>query len=382
MSHSALSTTTTTATIPSLIPLQSLLGKPLEELKAWFLSQKLSSAQAIVLFRALHRRYLLEVKQIEGLGSRAQRVLEKLPSQALLSLAYQHHSQDGTLKLGWRLASGALIESVLIFAPKGRITVCLSSQVGCAVACPFCATGRMGWKANLRADEILAQYHESCRFSPTPVRNVVFMGMGEPLQNEKEVLKACKIFTEDQGLGLAKRKITISTSGIVPKIPEVWNANTAALAISLHATTDELRNTLVPLNKKWNLALLQQTLKGLQYRGHDHIMVEYLLLGGINDTPEDAYRLAKWCQAFPCKVNLLPFNAFPSSSYQPAPPEKVLQFQEILHQNGVFQTFRYSCGEDILAACGQLATAVKTSSSHQSLPKSSSSSNKAPFSGE
>ncbi|HYF52173.1 MAG TPA: 23S rRNA (adenine(2503)-C(2))-methyltransferase RlmN, partial [Planctomycetota bacterium] len=187
--------------------------------------------------------------------------------------------------------------------------------------------------------------------------NIVFMGMGEPLHNEEAVLRACRIFNENLGAGFSRRHIVVSTAGVGARIRPLYDSGVASLAVSLHATTDEVRDKLVPLNRQCNLAALRKILRDIPWRSRESLTVAYLLLDGVNDTREDARRLREWCEGLPAKVNLLEFNPFPGSTFKRASPEKLAQFRQWLHDEGLFNTHRRSRGDDVMAACGQLATA-------------------------
>lgn len=334
----------------------SIAGLPLADLKQWFVEAGLPAYQAVCVFRGIHRDGIIDLERIPEIGRKTREFLESQPTSPALTLLQKQESVDGTIKLSWQIPSGHSIESVIIPTYEGRVTLCVSSQAGCAVGCPFCLTSSMGLQKNLTSAEIVLQYLQGRTFSPRPIKNVVFMGMGEPLHNEHEVLQACRTLIDHFGAGLGKRKVAVSTSGVVPKIETFWNADICTIALSLHATTDETRNQLVPLNKKWNLKTLQKTFQKLTYQKHDKIMIEYVLLHEVNDTPEDAERLVQWCQGFPSKLNLLHFNPFPQAPYRASSLDRIARFQEILNRAGLFHTFRAPRGRDVSAACGQLAT--------------------------
>ncbi|MEK7487176.1 MAG: 23S rRNA (adenine(2503)-C(2))-methyltransferase RlmN, partial [Planctomycetota bacterium] len=330
-------------------------GIPLAELKKIFREADLPAYQAVCVFRGIHRDGIFELEKIPEIGRKTRQFLESQPFLQPLTLLQKQESSDGTIKLSWQVASGDVIESVIIPNEEGRVTLCVSSQAGCAVGCPFCLTSYMGLKKNLTSAEIVLQYLQSRPFSPRLIKNIVFMGMGEPLHNEQEVLQACRTFIDDFGSGLGKRKVAVSTSGVASKIETFWNADICNIALSLHATTDEVRNQLVPLNKKWNLKALQETFQKLHYKNREKIMIEYVLLHEVNDTPEDAVRLLEWCQGFPSKINLIHFNSFPQAPYRASAPDRIVRFREVLLSAGLFHTFRTPRGRDVSAACGQLA---------------------------
>lgn len=271
-------------------------------------------------------------------------------------------ASDGTVK--WLMGAGkGAIETVFI-PSHGRGTLCVSSQVGCALACTFCSTGRQGFDRNLSVAEILGQLRQARLRLKTidpagpGVTNVVFMGMGEPLLNYANVLKATQIMTDEWACTLSKRRVTISTSGVVPGIERMLADTEIALALSLHAPTDALRDVLVPINKTYPLARLMPAVIAYQKRIRRRIMVEYVCLEGVNDQPEHADALIRLLEDLPCKINLIPFNPFPGSGYRCSPRWVVKEFQERIHASHRPAIIRETRGEDIDAACGQLVGEV------------------------
>ena len=257
------------------------------------------------------------------------------------------------------------IEAVIIPTSK-RVTLCVSSQAGCAAACSFCHTGTMGLWRNLEAWEIVEQHRlassvwarecaESGMHGHGDISNIVFMGMGEPLHNEEHVARACEILGDAQGAGFAVRRLVVSTAGVGARIRPFWERGVGALAVSLHATTDALRDQLVPMNRQCNLSQLRQILLGIPWRKRESLTVAYLLLEGVNDSREDARRLVEWTAGLPAKINLLEFNAFPGSAFKRAGAERLNAFRHWLDEHGAFHTLRQSRGGDAMAACGQLA---------------------------
>ena len=274
-------------------------------------------------------------------------------------------SADGCVKFGFRLGDGNIIESVLIPEPD-RNTLCISSQVGCAMGCAFCLTGTMGFKRNLTPAEIvnqicgvrdylLAQPREQL-IGPDRVTNVVFMGMGEPLNNLENVLDSLSIVTEQKGLDLTPRRITVSTCGIVPKLRELGEKSPVNLAISLHAVDDETRRRLMPINDRYSIDELLDACRDFPMPKRKRIMFEYILLKGINDSDRDARELARKLSGIPCKINLLPYNESAGLPYQSPGMDRLLAFQQILLEAHYTVFIRNSRGADISAACGQLAT--------------------------
>ncbi|HEX3409526.1 MAG TPA: 23S rRNA (adenine(2503)-C(2))-methyltransferase RlmN [Candidatus Binataceae bacterium] len=273
------------------------------------------------------------------------------------SIAHPHvaRSKDGTRKMLLRLGDRAEIESVII-PTEGRTTLCLSSQAGCAMGCGFCATARMGLHRNLTASEILSQLMAARRElnAGETLTNYVFMGMGEPLANYPRLHRALTIMTSEWGLGISPRRITVSTVGLVPAMERLLTDFPVNLAVSLHATTDEVRDRIAPINRRYPLHQLIDACKALPIARRKRITFEYVMLAGINDSTDDARRLAKMLAPLRAKVNLIFFNPFPGSPFAPSSREQVEGFQAILHRGNLTATIRESRGRDIAAACGQL----------------------------
>lgn len=276
----------------------------------------------------------------------------ELPQWRIVS---ERRSADGTIKLAIDFA-GALVETVLIPGPR-RSTVCVSSQAGCTRSCTFCATATLGFGRQLRADEIVAQYLLASRLAPPdkPARNVVFMGMGEPLDNADAVLDAVAALTRTPAPSLSPAHVTVSTSGVVPGMKRLLQESGARLALSLNATTDDVRQRLMPHGRIWPIGALLDTLR--EHAGGRMVFVEYVLLHGINDGTDDAERLAGLLEDIPARVNLIPFNAFPSTSFRPPATAAVAAFQKRLASAGLRCVVRAPRGRDIDGACGQLALA-------------------------
>jgi 23S rRNA (adenine2503-C2)-methyltransferase len=263
---------------------------------------------------------------------------------------------DGTRKLLFALEPGRAIESVVIPEPR-RLTACISSQAGCAMGCEFCATARLGLQRNLTAGEIAGQLIAIRRLLDPGERlsNVVFMGMGEPLHNYDALLEAIEILTADWGLGLSGRRVTVSTVGLLPQLERLVRDTAVSIAVSLTATSDALRNRLMPVNRRYPLAQLIATCRSLPIAQRRRITFEYVLLAGINDTPADAARLVTLLHGVRAKVNLIPFNPFPGSGFTRPPQATIEQFQQRVLAGGLNATVRATRGRDIQAACGQLA---------------------------
>jgi 23S rRNA (adenine2503-C2)-methyltransferase len=272
------------------------------------------------------------------------------------AIARVQRSRDGTVKHLWRLVDGELVESVLIPA-KDRLTLCISSQAGCAMSCVFCATGWAGYRRQLTVGEIVAQFRGARRWAREaglgPITNVVFMGMGEPLMNRRAVMSALTLLNRAYGLGA--RRITVSTVGVVPGILELAaRPEQFRLAVSLHAPNHELRRRLVPLEEKYPLPELFEALRRFEEAGGRRITFEYTLIADVNDSPELAHELAGLVKEFPAHVNLIPYNPIPGPGWRPSPPARIKAFAEILEARGIPVTVREPRGRDIAAACGQL----------------------------
>jgi len=280
----------------------------------------------------------------------------------LPEVLHKQVSSDGTIKWALRIGGASAVEMVLI-PDRGRNTLCVSSQVGCMLDCTFCSTGKQGFNGNLSAAEIVAQVwiaNEELSARGEAVSNVVFMGMGEPLLNFDPVLAASSILMDDLAFGISKRRVTVSTAGVVPGIYELAKHTDVSLAISLHAPNDELRNTLVPLNRKYPIAELleacQHYVEGLGERRT--LTMEYTLIKGVNDQLEHARQLAALLRPVRCKVNLIPFNPFPASGFERPDPITVKKFQTYMMNAGYATMLRTTRGDDISAACGQLVGQV------------------------
>ena len=311
--------------------------------------------------------YQFGVDDFNAMSNFSKSLREKLVEVAEIKLpeiVTEQLSDDGTIKWLLRLDSGNSIETV--FIPEGsRGTLCISSQVGCALECSFCSTAQQGFNRNLTTAEIISQViiaNRALKCIPRNERvisNVVLMGMGEPLLNFDNVVAAMNIMLEDNAYGLSKRRVTLSTSGIVPALDRLKEVSDVSLALSLHAPNDELRNELVPINRKYPIKeLLAACKRYISGETKRKVTVEYVLLDGVNDKPEHARELVKLLKDFPCKVNLIPFNPFPNSGYATSSIEAIERFRNIVVKGGLLTTTRKTRGEDIDAACGQLAGKV------------------------
>lgn len=294
----------------------------------------------------------------------------ELPQRLDLSLpeVIKHHvSTDGTQKFLFNVGQGQSVEAVLI-PSEGRLTLCLSSEVGCNMACKFCYTAKQKLQRRLETWEIVGQYLAVSRHLPagTRIGNIVFMGMGEPLDNPEHVFKAIEIFHSPWGLNLSRRKITVSTSGIVPMIPLVTKSRTR-LAVSLNGVNDEVRSQIMPINRKWPLKdLLAACRKHCEESG-DKVTFEYVLLKDVTDSIEDARALYRLTKSVPCKINIIPFNEHPASGFHRPDEGRIVAFHQELMRLGAHVLRRKTMGRDIYAACGQLTTAVKAAAPVASL---------------
>ena len=301
---------------------------------------------------------------------------EKLKSQTEIyvpAVETDHLSSDGTSKWTFRLRGGNGIETVFI-PEKNRGTLCVSSQIGCALDCSFCATGRQGFNRNLTTGEIIGQVWLATQLlteKPATqnhrITNVVMMGMGEPLLNFNHLVRALNLMLDDNGYGLSKRRVTVSTSGVLPAMDKLKETVDVSLAVSLHAPNDELRTRLVPLNEKYPVSELMDACRRWVGTGDRkrHILFEYVMLEGVNDQPQQARELVNLLKGFPCKVNLIPFNPFPMSGYKRSSNQSVERFWKILNDNRIVATRRKTRGDDIEAACGQLAGQVNDRSKRE-----------------
>ncbi len=327
--------------------------------------------RATQLFRWIHQKGASSFDQMSDL---ARSLREKLASTARiqgLEVISQQMSADGTIKWLFDVGDGNAVEAVFI-PEDDRGTLCVSSQAGCAVGCRFCSTGHQGFSRNLKTGEIIAQLWFAEHFlrkhlnrSDRVITNVVMMGMGEPLQNYNELIPALRVMLDDHGYGLSRRRLTVSTSGVVPMMDRLAQDCPVALAVSLHAPNDTLRDNLVPLNRKYPIAeLMAACNRYLQHAPRDFITFEYCMLDGVNDQPEHARELVALVRKYAtggvwCKFNLIPFNPFPASGLKRSPNERVQAFAKILLDAGIVTTVRKTRGDDIDAACGQLAGDVK-----------------------
>ena len=357
----------------------NLLDFDLEGLTAFCDSLGEKRFRAVQLFRWIHQKGVADFDQMSDLAKSLRGKLAGVAEVRTLAPGSEHVSSDGTIKWLFDVGQGDAIETVFI-PETDRGTLCISSQAGCAVGCRFCSTGHQGFSRNLSTGEIVAQlWYAEHRLrqrlgladGERAIDNVVMMGMGEPLQNYAALLPALRTFLDDHGYGLSRRRVTVSTSGVVPMIDRLREDCPVALAVSLHAPNDALRESLVPLNRKYPIdELLAACNRYLVAAPRDFITFEYCMLDGINDSPEIAAELvrlvngpgsplSRGARRISCKLNLIPFNPFPASGLSCSPRDRVQAFARVLQDAGIVTTVRKTRGDDIDAACGQLAGEVQ-----------------------
>ena len=332
-------------------------------LEAYFEAAGHKAFRARQVMKWVYHRGVFDAAEMTDLSKAMRAWLREVAGCELPQAVSRRQSSDGTIKWMVRVANGNCVETVLI-PDRGRNTLCVSSQVGCALDCSFCATGKQGFNGNLGAADIVGQVwlaNEELRARDEAVSNVVFMGMGEPLLNFDAVLRAANVMMDDLAFGLSKRRVTISTAGVVPAIHALCDQTDVSLAVSLHAPNDALRDRLVPLNRKYPIAdLLAACNRYVRGLGERRVLtMEYTLLSGVNDSPAQARELAELLRPVRCKINLIPFNPFPASGYERPETGRVQNFQKILMDAGLAAMLRTTRGDDIGAACGQLTGRVR-----------------------
>ena len=345
----------------------NLLGLTLPKMEEFFLSigeKKFRGAQMV---KWIHQRGVTDFDQMTNLSKSLRDRLNEIAEVRPPKVTFQGDSEDGTRKWLMEVDGGSKVETVYI--PEGdRGTLCVSSQVGCSLDCSFCSTGKQGFNKNLTAAEIIGQVFLAAKSFGLPVKdsqkravtNVVMMGMGEPLLNFEPVVDAMGLMLEDQAYCLSKRRVTLSTSGVVPNLNELAKVTDVALAVSLHAPNDALRDELVPINRKYPIAVLFESIRNYLGGLSDNrsVTFEYTMLKGVNDSDEQARELSKLAKTVRCKINLIPFNPFPGTQYEVSSRNRIYAFQRILLNDGHVVTVRKTRGDDIDAACGQLAGQV------------------------
>nr|VFK42251.1 MAG: 23S rRNA m(2)A-2503 methyltransferase [Candidatus Kentron sp. SD]VFK48169.1 MAG: 23S rRNA m(2)A-2503 methyltransferase [Candidatus Kentron sp. SD] len=356
----------------------NLLGLDFDAMTAFFAGLGERPFRATQLLKWIHQHGVFDFDAMTNLTKQLRAQLAEIAEIRLPEIIDHRISRDGSRKWLLRVDSENSVE--MVFIPEdARGTLCVSSQVGCPLGCPFCATGKQGFRRNLESAEIIGQLHLARRLlvppgiSETPagidsphsspdarfprkITNVVLMGMGEPLLNVDNVISATRLMLDDNAYGLARRRVTVSTAGVIPALKKLREQCPVSLAVSLHAPSDALRDRLVPINRKYPIAQLLDVCR--QYVSHapkDKITFEYVLLRHVNDQPDDARRLARLLQGLPAKINLIPFNPFPSAPYRAPSPNAVEAFRDILLAKGLMTIIRRTRGDDIAAACGQLA---------------------------
>lgn len=352
---------------------QNLLDLDRAAFEQYFLDIGEKTFRATQVMKWIHQAGVCDFSQMNNLSKTLRSYLEEHAVVTNLAVASDKTSNDGTRKWLLKLADGNLIETVFI-PEDDRGTLCVSSQVGCALDCSFCATGRQGFNRNLTTAEIISQVWLASRLlgdeaslaakAGRKITNVVLMGMGEPLLNFDNVVRAVRIMMDDFAYGLSKRRVTVSTAGVIPAMDKLAEILDMRLAVSLHATNDQLRNELVPLNKKYPIKVLFEACHRFvdKQKARYRITFEYVMLDGVNDRPEHARQLIKLLKGLPALMNLIPFNPFPGSGYQTSSAKAVRQFSEILNQAGITTVIRKTRGKDIDAACGQLAGKIQDKS--------------------
>ena len=342
----------------------NLLGMPQGMLEAFFAERGEKPFRARQIMQWLHQRYADDFDVMTDLSKKLRERLVEDASIEFPELKSEQKSKDGTIKWLFESGAGQAVESVFIPEPA-RGTLCISSQVGCALDCAFCATGAQGFNRNLSAAEIVGQVNVANRTLPkrpngdNAVTNVVFMGMGEPLANYRNIIPALELLTSDYGYGLSRRRVTVSTSGIVPNILKLGRECNVSLAVSLHAPNNDLRDEIVPINKLHPIEeLLDACWQYADMHSNRFITFEYVMLRGVNDSLQHADELTDLLLGKPAKVNLIPFNPFEGNEYKRSGAETIRKFQGRLRERGLVATTRKTRGDDIDAACGQLAGKV------------------------
>jgi 23S rRNA (adenine2503-C2)-methyltransferase len=345
----------------------NLLGLPLAAMEQYFLELGEKKFRAQQVLKWIHHHGVTDIDEMSNLGKVLREKLKSVAEIKPPEIVSQHDSNDGTRKWAIRVEGGGLVEAVLI--PDGkRATLCVSSQVGCSLDCSFCSTGKQGFQRDLSAAEIIGQvwlaiksYDAFQSAKGRIVTNVVMMGMGEPLLNFDNVVAAMDLMMEDNAYGISKRRVTLSTSGVVPALDKLAKVSEVSLAVSLHAPNDALRSELVPINRKYPIAVLLQSARNYIDAQSDKkrvVTIEYTLIAGVNDQREHAQELAQLLKGYPCKINLIPFNTFDQSDYRRPSGNAVSRFWQVLVDAGYIVTVRTTRGDDIDAACGQLVGQV------------------------
>lgn len=348
---------------------QNLLALNQAKLDSFFAQLGEKKYRTKQLMQLIYHKNVLDFDVMHNFSKDLRNKLKTLAELSILSVVERIKSSDGVIKWIIKADNNNYIETVYI-PEKDRGTLCISSQVGCSLDCSFCATGAQGFNRNLKTNEIIAQVLIAKEYLSTKkkdISNIVFMGMGEPMLNEDSVYSACALFVDDYAFGLSRRKVTVSSAGVVPALYRMTDNTNVSLAISLHAANNQLRDILVPINKKYPIEDLMKACHyyikaGSQKR---HILFEYVMLDGINDSVENAIELGKLLHNFPAKINLIPFNHFPNTLYKSSKISQIKKFQNILFQYKIITTIRKTRGDDVYAACGQLSGKINDKSNRQ-----------------
>ena len=345
----------------------NLLGLSPAKMEAFFADMGEKKFRAQQMLKWIHQFGQPDFHSMTNMSKELRQRISDVAEIRLPEVVYEDFSKDGTRKWVMRVDGGSAIETVYI-PEKDRGTLCVSSQIGCSLDCSFCSTGKQGFNRDLSVAEIIGQvyvaamsFHDPGERRERKITNVVMMGMGEPLLNFDNVVDAMQLMMDDNAYGLSKRRVTLSTSGVVPMLDKLGDVTDVSLAVSLHAPNDELRNQLVPLNKKYPLKeLLAATNRYLdKLADRRKATIEYTLMEGVNDEMEHAEQLAKLLRNTPCKINLIPFNPFPNSGYKRPSNNRVYRFRDYLLSQNYIVTIRSTRGDDIDAACGQLVGRVQ-----------------------
>ena len=351
----------------------NLLNLSISELNSFFLSIDQKEFRTTQLIKWIHQNGVINFENMTNFSKPLRNYLNKNCVIELPKISHKEYSEDGTKKWLLEVGENESVEMVLI-PEKGRNTLCVSSQVGCVVNCSFCATGKQGFSRNLSLSEIIGQVLIAENSFGTPrksedrkITNIVMMGMGEPLLNFDNVVNAMEIMRHDCGYKLSKRKVTLSTSGLIPEIDKLSKVSDVSLTISLHAPNDDLRDILVPINKKYPIQKLLKSVKNYVDSFNDKRITtfEYILINKVNDSLEIAEELANLLKSYPCKINLIPFNEFSLSNYTKPSNNRVRAFKDFLVKKGFITTIRSTRGDDIMAACGQLVGQVQDKTSRK-----------------
>jgi 23S rRNA (adenine2503-C2)-methyltransferase len=347
-------------------PKVNLLGLSRKQMEAFFTVMGEKAFRATQVMKWIYQEGIDDFDAMTNLSKVLREKLKETAEIRLPEVVQDHPSSDGTRK--WLLKVDEVNHIEMVYIPEAeRSTLCVSSQVGCTLACSFCSTARQGFNRNLTTAEITGQIALAARIIGLPenkgervITNVVLMGMGEPLLNLENVAPALELMQDDLAFGISKRRVTVSTAGVVPGIDELREQSDVSLAVSLHAPNDELRDQLVPINKKYPIKELMAACKRyVDGKPHRRVTFEYVMLAGVNDADEHARQLVKILRGVPSKVNLIPFNPFPDAPYECSSNNRIHAFREIIMQAGIITVTRKTRGEDIAAACGQLAGKVK-----------------------